>query len=126
MLVLGLTILFVYNLFYSEYSSLLGVVASVLSTIGVLIMSHQFGLYFMIPASGIMALLTLITWYRTKEPIVSLILAIPLLPCGYLFMRKFHGWHFIILSFLFLGIGAFISFQKGKNKTVANESEVAQ
>jgi hypothetical protein len=64
---------------------------------------------------GGLILLCAVIWYRTKTFFMLPILCIPFIPKLILFWKTMSSWGFIVLSFILLFVGGFVSFYKKKN-----------
>jgi hypothetical protein len=67
-----------------------------------------------VAAAAAIAIISILMWMRTKDPISICVLWIPLACRTWVCMSSTRSWRYVILGFALLAIGAWLSILKGK------------
>ena len=110
----GLAILIAYCIFNRGFPRWIAGIGALLLTGSVIYCSEGFAeTNYPLLAAVACVILSGVVWFYTRDYTVAIILGGPLLAVMRLQKKKITGWHFVVLSFVLLATGTFISIRKG-------------
>lgn len=124
-IVAGLGIIGLYLIYGKEIKPSIAIMGAIFLTGGTLRCFGEFAPLYLIILSGIiLALSGAFAFWLHRNLLISIILWIPLLKAGYQLSRTASGWRYVILSFILLAVGMFLSLRKGRLRS-GNHTEVS-
>lgn len=114
-IVAGLGIIGLYFIYGKKLKTSVVIMGTIFLTGGTLRCFGEFSPLYLIMLSGIfLALSGAFAFWLHRDLLVSIILWVPLLKAVYQLSRTASGWRYVILSFILLSIGMYLSLRKGR------------
>ncbi|MBU4200321.1 MAG: hypothetical protein KKE37_01935 [Verrucomicrobia bacterium] len=124
-IVAGLGIIGLYLIYGKELKTSVVIMGAIFLTGGTLRCFGEFSPLYLIMLSGVfLAVLGAFAFWLHRNLLVSIILWIPLLKAVYQLSRTASGWRYVILSFILLAVGMYLSLRKGRLLSV-NHTELS-